>query len=136
MQKQTGHREQQGKDVSSYLISTKTEVSVIIIITHRTFIPMPRITLKLGQPLSQILGQRRLNWELPQDSTAASLLQELEQRYPQFGPALRGQGLGRPSPYIFFLNGRPVTPSNYESIRLREGDVVHLVLPVVGGEHA
>ena len=96
---------------------------------------MPRITVKLGQPLSQTVGQRRLSLDLPAESTAATLLDALARRYPGFAEAFRGDDLGRETPYIFFLNSRPVTPPNFDAARLQDGDVVHLVLPVVGGGH-
>ena len=96
---------------------------------------MPRVTIKFGQPLSQTIGQRRITLDMPEGSTAADLLDELTQRYPGFRVAFRGDDLGRSSPYIFFLNSRPVTPPHFATTRLQEGDVVHLVLPVVGGAH-
>ena len=94
---------------------------------------MPRITVKLGQPLRQVAGERRVTLDLPAESTASDLLDVLMQRYPGFAKAFRGDDLGRESPYIFFLNSRPVTPPNFDVTRLQDGDVVHLVLPVVGG---
>ena len=96
---------------------------------------MPQITVKFGQPLSLTIGQRRVTLDLPEGCTATGLLEELAQRYPGFDTAFRGENLGRSSPYIFFLDGRPVTPPNFDATRLQEGDVVHLVLPVVGGSH-
>ncbi len=96
---------------------------------------MPRITIKVGEPLRQILGQRRVSQELPQDATAADLLAVLAQCYPGFQEAFRGEEAGRAAPYIFFLNHRPVTPPHFDHTHLRDGDVVHLVLPVVGGAH-
>ena len=94
---------------------------------------MIRITVKVGDPLRQTVGQRRLQMALPAGSTAADLLTMLAQTYPGFESAFRGDDLGQESPYIFFLNSRPVTPPNFEAARLQDGDVVHLLLPVVGG---
>jgi len=94
---------------------------------------MERIVVKFGYPLSQAVGARRLDLEMPALSTVATLLQELARHYPEFEAEFQGEGLGRPSPYIFFLNSRPVTSANYESTYLQDGDVVHIVLPVVGG---
>jgi len=96
---------------------------------------MPQITVKFGQPLSRTIGQRRVLIDLPDGSTASDLLTLLAQRYPDFEQAFRGEALGRSAPYIFFLNSRPVTPPNFDATRLQEGDVVHLVLPVVGGSN-
>ncbi len=96
---------------------------------------MLRVTVKVGEPLRQTIGQRRITIELPPQSTAADLLDALARDYPGFEEAFRGETLGRPSPYIFFLNSKPVTPPHYASTRLENGAVVHLVLPVVGGCH-
>jgi sulfur carrier protein ThiS len=96
---------------------------------------MQHITIKFGQPLSQSIGQRRITMDLPDHSSVADLLTLLAQRYPGFDQSFRGKALNRHAPYIFFLNGRPVTPPNYDITVLNDGDVVHLVLPVVGGSN-
>ena len=94
---------------------------------------MLRIIIKFGEPLRQTIGQRRITLDMPEGSTVADLLDELAQRHHGFPSAFRGDDLGRLFPYIFFLNSRPVSPPHFASTRLQEGDVVHLVLPVVGG---
>ena len=94
---------------------------------------MPRIIVKFGEPLRRSIGQRRVTIDLPEESTVTVLLNELARRYPGSREAFYGDASGRSTPYIFFLNGRPVTPPNYDITVLNDGDVVHLVLPVVGG---
>ncbi len=97
---------------------------------------MLQITVKFGEPLRRVIGQRRVSFYLSEDATVADLLALLAQRYAGFEVAFRGDDLGRPHPYILFINGRPVTAANYGAVHLQEQDIVHLVLPVVGGGHA
>jgi len=94
---------------------------------------MPRVIVKLGQPLSQIMGQRKFILDLAEESTVASLLDALNQQQSQFQAEFRGDNLGRTNPYILFRNGRPLSRQNYATTYLQDGDVIHLVLPVVGG---
>ena len=97
---------------------------------------MLRITVKFGDPLRQTIGQRRITLEMPEGSTASDLLTALQERYPDFEKAFNGDALGRVAPYIFFINHHPITPPNYAETALQDGDMVHLVLPVVGGSNA
>ena len=94
---------------------------------------MPRIIVKFGEPLRRSIGQRRVTIDLPEESTVTALLNELARRHPGFREAFYEDASGRSTPYIFFLNGRPVTPPNFDATVLNDDDVVHLVLPVVGG---
>lgn len=96
---------------------------------------MLQITVKFGEPLRRVIGQRRVSFCLPDDATVNDLLASLAQRYAGFEAAFRGDDMGRLYPYIVFINGRPVTAANYGVARLQEKDIVHLVLPVVGGGH-
>jgi len=96
---------------------------------------MLRITVKFGVPLRSVIGRRRLALTLPEGALAVDLLAALERSHPGFAAAFRGDELGRETPYIFFLNSRPVTAPNIATARLHDGDVVHLLLPVVGGNH-
>lgn len=97
---------------------------------------MPQITLRVGEPLRHTLGARRLTLILPEGATLADLLDHLTAAYPAFGPAFRGEDLGRDHPYLVFVNHRPVTAPNYETTPLHDHDTVHILLPVVGGDHA
>ncbi|HID34788.1 MAG TPA: MoaD/ThiS family protein [Anaerolineae bacterium] len=94
------------------------------------------IVIRFGEPLREAIGTRRVTLSLPGDATLADLLAYLARTYPGFETAFRGDDLGRNHPYILFLNGRPVTRPNYAQARLADGDAVHIVLPVVGGDHA
>jgi len=94
---------------------------------------MMEITVRFGEPLRKTVGARRIALQLPENATAADLIARLAQTYPGFNAAFRGDDLGRDHPYILFVSGKPVTRPNYAQTRLRHGDVVHIVMPVVGG---
>ncbi len=93
------------------------------------------ITVRFGDPLRKTVGSRRIILSLPENATLADMLAALAESYPGFETAFRGDDLGREFPYIIFVRGRPVTQPHYESARLQQGDVVHIVMPVVGGGH-
>ncbi len=95
---------------------------------------MTRITVKFGEPLRSAVGRRRIEIDCLPEATIDDLLAELARQHPDFAAAWRGDALGREFPYILFRNGRPVTAPNYAATRLQEGDVMHLALPVVGGD--
>lgn len=94
------------------------------------------ITVRFGDPLRKAVGARRVTLSLPGRATLADLLAQLAQTYPGFEAAFRGDDLSRDHPYILFVNGRPVTRANYDQVHLADGDLVHIVMPVVGGGYA
>lgn len=97
---------------------------------------MMQITLRFGEPLRKTLGVRRMTLDLADNATVEAMLATLRERFDAFESAFRGDALGRSFPYVVFINGRPVTPPHFSTTTLRDGDVVHIVLPVVGGTHA
>ncbi len=95
-----------------------------------------KITVKLGAPLSQVVGESQVILSLSGEVTLAGLLEELQARYPAFDAGLRGKGLRFPVDrvlYSLFVNARPVAFDEAGTIRLRDGDRVYLFLPVAGG---
>jgi molybdopterin converting factor small subunit len=95
-----------------------------------------KITVKLGAPLSQVVGERKVILTMSQGATLAHVLGELQERYPDFEAGLRGKGLRRPADqvlYSLFVNARPVPFEHAGDTRLRDGDRVYLFLPVAGG---
>jgi molybdopterin converting factor small subunit len=95
-----------------------------------------KITVKLGAPLSTVVGERKAILSMPESSTLADLLDELRARYPGFDEGLKGRGLRQPLDqvlYTLFLNTRPVPLEQAEDTPLRDGDRIHLFLPVAGG---
>ena len=95
-----------------------------------------KVTVKLGAPLSTVVGERKAILSMPEGSTVADLLDELRARYPLFDEGLRGKGLRHPLDqvlYTLFLNTRPVPFEQATDTPLRDGDRIHLFLPVAGG---
>jgi molybdopterin converting factor small subunit len=95
-----------------------------------------KVTVQLGAPLSQVVGESKVIFSMPEGSTAATVLDELRARYPDFEEGLRGKGLRKPFDrvlYTLFLNARPVSFKQAGATRLRDGDRLYLFLPVAGG---
>ena len=95
-----------------------------------------KITVKLGAPLSQVVGESKTFLTVPEGTTAADVLEELQARYPDFESGLQGKGLRKPLDrvlYSLFVNAQPVPFDEADSVRLRDGDRVFLFLPVAGG---
>ena len=95
-----------------------------------------KITVKLGAPLSQVVGESKAILILPEGATAADVLDELRARYSDFEAGLRGKGLRKPFDrvlYSLFVNARPVPFEQAENTLLRDGERVYLFLPVAGG---
>ena len=95
-----------------------------------------RITVKLGAPLSQVMGEAKVSLTMPEGATVADVLDELRARYPEFEAGLRGRGLRKPPDqviYSLFVDARPLTFEQAATTRLRDGNRVYLFLPVAGG---
>jgi molybdopterin converting factor small subunit len=95
-----------------------------------------KVTVKLGAPLSQVVGQRKITLSLPGEVTVADVLDELQASYPDFEAGLRGKGLRIPLDrvrYSLFVNARLVPFEEAGTTPLRDGDRVYLFLPVAGG---
>jgi molybdopterin converting factor small subunit len=95
-----------------------------------------KVTVKLGAPLSQVVGESKIILHPPEGATIADVLEDLTGSYPDFQAGLRGKGLRRPVDqvlYSLFLNSRPVRFDRAESTLLRDGDRIFLFLPVAGG---
>ncbi len=95
-----------------------------------------RVTVKLGAPLSQVVGERKVVLTLPEGATVADALDLLRERYPDFDAGLQGKGLRKPLDqvlYSLFLNARPIPWEKAAEISLRNGSQLFLFLPVAGG---
>jgi molybdopterin converting factor small subunit len=95
-----------------------------------------KIVVKLGAPLSQVVGESKVILAMPEGANISSVLDELRVRYPDFEEGLRGKGLRQPFDrvlYTLFLNARPVPFEQAKDTPLRDGDRVYLFLPVAGG---
>lgn len=95
-----------------------------------------KVTVKLGAPLSQVVGESKVSLAMPPGATAADVLDELGARYPEFEAGMRGKGLRKPLDeilYSLFVNARPVPLERAAGTQLRDGDRIYLFLPVAGG---
>ena len=90
----------------------------------------------MGAPLSQVVGQPKVSLLLSQEATLADLLTEMQAHYPEFQEGLKGKGLRKPFDrvlYSLFVNSRPVEWDQAAGTPLRDGDRIHIFLPVAGG---
>jgi molybdopterin converting factor small subunit len=95
-----------------------------------------KIAVKLGAPLSQVVGENKVILHMSDGTTAADVLDELRTRYPDFDEGLKGKGLRQPFDrvlYMLFVNARPVPFERAGGTQLRDGDRLYLFLPVAGG---
>lgn len=95
-----------------------------------------KVTVKLGAPLSQVVGESKISLAMPEGATVADVLDVLRARYPDFEAGLRGKGLRVPLDrviYSLFVDARPLTFEKAMTTRLRDGNRVYLFLPVAGG---
>lgn len=95
-----------------------------------------KITVKLGAPLSLVVGQSTVQLHMPEDSTLADVLDALRTRFPDFDAGLKGKGLRSPVDnvlYTLFVDAKPVPFDQAQNTTLRDGNRVYLFLPVAGG---
>jgi molybdopterin converting factor small subunit len=95
-----------------------------------------KITVKLGAPLSQVVGESSVQLQMPDGSTLADVLGALRTRFPEFEAGLRGKGLRSPVDhvlYTLFVDAKAVPFDQAENTKLHDGNRVYLFLPVAGG---
>ena len=59
-----------------------------------------KITVKLGAPLSTVIGTAQVSLTVPEGTSAGQVLDELHSHYPRFAAGLRGEGLPRALAHI------------------------------------
>lgn len=95
-----------------------------------------KVTVKLGAPLSRVVGESQVVLSVPDGTTAAHVLDELRVRFPEFEAGLKGKGLRQPFDqmiYQLFVEAQPVAWEDVAATSLRDGDRLYLFLPVAGG---
>ena len=95
-----------------------------------------KVVVKLGAPLSQVVGEFKLCLAMPERASISDVLEEVRARHPDFEEGLRGKGLRKPLDqvlYSLFLNARPVPFEQAANTTLCDGDRIYLFLPVSGG---
>jgi molybdopterin converting factor small subunit len=92
------------------------------------------IELRMGDPLWKAVGRKHLNLELTDAATVADALAYLRSTYPDFGAALdAGGGTQLGVPFNFFVNRKLVKDRDLARHRLRAGDRLYILAPIVGG---
>jgi DNA-3-methyladenine glycosylase len=96
-----------------------------------------QITVRLGEPIRRLAGSIFVSLDFDTDQVSlADVLARLAASYPGFEAALRGDDLGRPSPYQIFVNARRAPSGSEAQTLLVPGDKVYIFLPAVGGSDA
>ncbi len=92
------------------------------------------IELKMGDPLWKVVGQQQIKLELVDGATVADALAYLCRTYPEFEAALDAGGTQVGVPFNFFVNRKLVKDRDLSQHRLKAGDRLHILAPIVGGE--
>ncbi len=89
------------------------------------------ITLKLGEPLSEIVGEKSIAVEANGAHTIADVLAEVNRRYPNFSAGLKSDEFDLP--YTIFRNDALVHWEQIAQTAVEDGDKIFLMMPVSGG---
>lgn len=93
-----------------------------------------QIMVRLGEPIRRLAGSIFVALDFEAGAVSvADVLARLASAYPGFEATLRGDDLGRPSPYQIFVNARRVPAGAEAQTLLAAGDRVSIFLPAVGG---
>ena len=92
-----------------------------------------KVEVKLGNPLWRAVGQPLIPIDLADGATVADALEHLGVTYPGFREALVAGGSRLGIPFNFFVNRKLVKEEDLERRRLKEGDRLYILTPVVGG---
>jgi sulfur carrier protein ThiS len=87
----------------------------------------------MGEPLWRAVGERRIALEVEEGATVADALAHLRAAYPQFGAALDAGGTQMGIPFNFFVNRKLVKERELVQRKLKAGDTLHILAPIVGG---
>ena len=94
------------------------------------------VEVKLGDPLWKAVGQRQVRLELTDGASVNDALLRLRTAYPQFEAALAAGGTRLGVPFHFFVNRKLVKDRDLTQHRLKGGDTLHILAPIVGGIQA
>jgi DNA-3-methyladenine glycosylase len=96
-----------------------------------------QIMVRLGEPIRRLAGSIFVPLDFDANTASvADVLARLAAAYPGFEATLRGDDLGRPSPYQIFVNARRVPAGDEAQTLLAAGDRVSIFLPAVGGANS
>ena len=92
------------------------------------------IELNMADPLWKAVGDKRIELELFDGATVADALAYLRSTYPGFGAALdAGGGVQLGVPFNLFVNRKLVKDRDLAQHKLKAGDRMHILAPIVGG---
>lgn len=92
------------------------------------------IELNMGDPLWKAVGEKQIELELFDGATVADVLAYLRSTYPEFGATLdAGGGAQLGVPFNFFVNRKLVKDRHLAQHKLKAGDRMHILAPIVGG---
>lgn len=90
------------------------------------------ITLKLGEPIWKVVGEKSVRVELDGARTVAEVFAEMNRRYPNFmAEAQRGE---YDLPYTLFVNDTLVQWEQIAQAPIQNGDKLFVFMAVSGGE--
>lgn len=92
------------------------------------------VEVKMGDPLWKTVGQRQISLQLDESATVFDAVSLLRATYPDFGAALEAGGTRLGVPFNFFVNRKLVKDRDLARHKLKAGDRVHILAPIVGGE--
>jgi sulfur carrier protein ThiS len=91
------------------------------------------IEVKFGDPLWKAVGERKIALRLDDAASVADALAHLRATYPDFGATLEAGGTRLGVPFNFFVNRKLVKNRDLAQRRLKAGDTLHILAPIVGG---
>jgi sulfur carrier protein ThiS len=91
------------------------------------------IEVKMGDPLWKTVGRREIRLQIGEGATVAEALDRLQNLYPGFASALAAGGTRLGIPFNFFVNRKLVKDSRLGEHRLKAGDTLYILAPIVGG---
>lgn len=92
------------------------------------------ITVKIGDLLWRIAGQRQVELHLADGASAADAMAQLAALLPGLATELPPGGVTRSGlPYHVFVNRRLITQAELTTQRLKDGDSLHVISPTGGG---
>jgi molybdopterin converting factor small subunit len=92
------------------------------------------VEVKMGDPLWRAVGQKRVSLELSDGATVTDALAQLGSIYPDFGAGLEAGGARMGIPFNFFVNRKLVKDRDLAKRKLKSGDTLYILAPIVGGE--
>ena len=92
-----------------------------------------QIEINTQAPLDRVLGGKSVSIDLPSPASMADLLVYLKQHYPDFEAGLQAGGDEYGTAFNIFLNRKALRERELASKLLKEGDRIHIIVPVVGG---